>query len=303
MSLINDALRKANKTQKQRRTRGPMGAPVQTVESLKRPAVPLAGIVGAVALLTALVVGVWAFAVWWKARNTAPLAETPDAGAPVQMAAVTDPSPAAPTTESRVERVEGTPLAMETPSAGGVADRPPARPVVDQPKPETPVSSLPATPVAVREAPPKPALAPPSDPARTMPAVPAPATGAPEPPTLSVAPKTGPAPAARPARVPFSAPPPSARVGEEAASASRPREPDFVNLGGAAKEAAPGTEEFPELNLQGIFYRLKNPSVLINRRALYVGDEIAGAKVVEIQRRTVTLEKGGVRRTLSMGGY
>lgn len=81
------------------------------------------------------------------------------------------------------------------------------------------------------------------------------------------------------------------------------REIDFVKLEKAGPTRSEPESGFPELNLQGIFYRLKNPSVMINRRALYVGDEIAGAKVVEIQRRAVIMEKDGRRKTLSMGGF
>lgn len=58
-----------------------------------------------------------------------------------------------------------------------------------------------------------------------------------------------------------------------------------------ATEAIPaGPRPFPELKLQGIYYRLNDPSVMINGKALELGDLIDGAKVVKIDRKEVTLE-------------
>jgi len=48
---------------------------------------------------------------------------------------------------------------------------------------------------------------------------------------------------------------------------------------------------------------MKNPSVMINRRALFVGDKISGVRVAENQRRTVTIEKDGRRKEISMSGF
>ena len=64
MSLINDALKKANQAQKKRPSQGPMGAPLQPVESLKRPPGHSPKIL---AVVGALVVGggsVWSFMAW-----------------------------------------------------------------------------------------------------------------------------------------------------------------------------------------------------------------------------------------------
>lgn len=58
-----------------------------------------------------------------------------------------------------------------------------------------------------------------------------------------------------------------------------------------ASTAVPsGPRPFPELKLQGIYYRLNDPSVMINGKALELGDLIDGAKVVKIDRKEVTLE-------------
>ncbi len=274
-----------------------MGAPVQTVESLKRPASPMTGLVGAVAALTLLGVAVWAFAVWWKARNVPVASQVAVVESPVQMAAASD----VPTAE--VAPAPPEPAVREAMEGKGPETAPPGMEVTaaapaPAPNREVDVSSTPVEPAGV-EVPS--AL---GTPMRTSPV----AAPAPEPPAVAVA---TPAPAvpeiedqgvgtAVPS-VPYSAPTPRARgTGDETAEPAK-RDPDFVNLA-APPAKTEEVDEFPELNLQGIFFRLKNPSVLINSRALYVGDEIGGARVVEIQRRTVTLEMEGVRRTLSMGG-
>lgn len=54
------------------------------------------------------------------------------------------------------------------------------------------------------------------------------------------------------------------------------------------------------LQLQGIFYRLSRPSVLINNRTLFVGDEIEGARVIAITRYGVKLVQGGKTNELTL---
>lgn len=308
MSLINDALRKANKTQKRRAPQGPMGAPVQTVESLKRPGSRLTGVVGSLAALMMLGVAIWAFAIWWKARNAQPLAEGAGGDQPVQMAAAkgapeTDsmnPAEAGnpePDIEARTPKPESVKKDAATegkPVADAVVESVPAEPA----RMETPTALK--TPMRTASAATPPSAEPPPSVVAAKPPV-----AAPSPPVAVAESGAGDFEAvavakAREPVVPYSAPTPSARRDSGKAGAGPRRDPDFVNLGAAKPE--PEAEEFPELSLQGIFFRLKNPSVMINRRALYVGDEIGGAKVVEIRRRTVTLEMNGERRTLSMGG-
>jgi hypothetical protein len=57
---------------------------------------------------------------------------------------------------------------------------------------------------------------------------------------------------------------------------------------------------FPSVRLQGIFYRSKNPSVMINSKSALVGDKIAGAKVVAITRDSVTLDWNGETKVLTL---
>ena len=50
---------------------------------------------------------------------------------------------------------------------------------------------------------------------------------------------------------------------------------------------------FPPVKLQGIVYRLKNPSVLLNGKTLFLGEELDGVTVKKIERTSVTLEFSG----------
>lgn len=69
----------------------------------------------------------------------------------------------------------------------------------------------------------------------------------------------------------------------------------------AAPAAAPATPQpMPELKLQAIVFRMKNPSALINGRHVEVGDDVSGARVAEIQRTTVFVEWQGQRQPLQM---
>lgn len=56
----------------------------------------------------------------------------------------------------------------------------------------------------------------------------------------------------------------------------------------------------PELKLQAIVFRMKNPSALINGRHVEVGDNVSGARVAEIQRTTVVVEWQGKRQSLQI---
>lgn len=56
----------------------------------------------------------------------------------------------------------------------------------------------------------------------------------------------------------------------------------------------------PALKLQGIFYRTRNPSVVINSKTLFLGDAIHHATVVAIDRRSVTLVAGGHTNVLTL---
>lgn len=56
----------------------------------------------------------------------------------------------------------------------------------------------------------------------------------------------------------------------------------------------------PAFQLQGIFYRQLNASALIDGQALFVGDEIGGATVDTIERRSVRLLKDGKSIVLNL---
>ena len=55
-------------------------------------------------------------------------------------------------------------------------------------------------------------------------------------------------------------------------------------VAGEALQPAPVTYQ-----LQSIFYRAKNPSAVINGKTVYVGDRIAGAKVLTIDKDSATI--------------
>ncbi len=60
------------------------------------------------------------------------------------------------------------------------------------------------------------------------------------------------------------------------------------------KPSTPAVEKaFPPVKLQGIAFRIKNPSVLLNGKVLELGDELDGLTVKKIERSSVTLEFGG----------
>lgn len=62
-------------------------------------------------------------------------------------------------------------------------------------------------------------------------------------------------------------------------------------------DAPPAT---PAFKLQGIFYRVKNPSAVINSKTVYVGDIISDAKIKSIDRQTVTLDRDGETSVLTL---
>ena len=62
--------------------------------------------------------------------------------------------------------------------------------------------------------------------------------------------------------------------------------------------AAPA--KFPELQLQAIHYRLKNPSVMLNGKTLRVGENIQGAKIIAIHRYGVELSWRSEKKFLGL---
>ncbi|MCF7765217.1 MAG: hypothetical protein K9N62_16240 [Verrucomicrobia bacterium] len=91
--------------------------------------------------------------------------------------------------------------------------------------------------------------------------------------------------------------------------AARESQPAVVEAVASTETEAPPPEpvfdlqparpvNFPPLKLQGIFFRLHNPSVLINNRTLFIGSKVDGVTVTEIKRTKVVLELGGARKEL-----
>jgi len=62
----------------------------------------------------------------------------------------------------------------------------------------------------------------------------------------------------------------------------------------------PTEPSFPELKLQGIFYRPSNPSAVINSKTVYRGDLIQEAEVTKITRQNVTVVWKGETKVLTL---
>jgi cytoskeletal protein RodZ len=72
-----------------------------------------------------------------------------------------------------------------------------------------------------------------------------------------------------------------------------------------AEKAADAPEEItgqapPNLKLQGIYYRRTNPSAMINGHNAFVGDEVDGARVIQIDRTSVVVEFNGRKQVLHL---
>lgn len=76
--------------------------------------------------------------------------------------------------------------------------------------------------------------------------------------------------------------------------------PGPVVVAQPAAPVAPVPSAFPELKLQGIYYRIDRPSVMINGKTLEIGDFVADAQVIQIDRKEVTVEFAGEQRVLCL---
>lgn len=56
----------------------------------------------------------------------------------------------------------------------------------------------------------------------------------------------------------------------------------------------------PVFKLQGIFYRPSRPSAVINSKTVFVGDRVGQAKVLAIDRESVTLQSDGQTKVLTL---
>jgi hypothetical protein len=57
---------------------------------------------------------------------------------------------------------------------------------------------------------------------------------------------------------------------------------------------------FPPIRIQAIYFRLSGPSAMVNGQTVFVGSEVSGAKVVKIERQSITFEMEGLRKTFDM---
>ncbi len=93
---------------------------------------------------------------------------------------------------------------------------------------------------------------------------------------------------------------PAAKPAPAAANVAVPPLNPVVAPNGKPLVAPAGTNGFPALKVQGIFYRAKNPSAMINGKSLFVGDHVAGATIVAITADSVTVELNGAKKVLTL---
>jgi hypothetical protein len=68
----------------------------------------------------------------------------------------------------------------------------------------------------------------------------------------------------------------------------------------APPSLAASSNNFPQLKVQGVFFRAKNPGALVNSKTVFVGDWIANAKVVEIRPDGITVEFQGRKKVFDL---
>lgn len=125
-------------------------------------------------------------------------------------------------------------------------------------------------------------------------------------PASSSVPQTGESPAVTPApaeslvadALQNPVPPPTTIVPGDPAGVATPSTAPVIAASPLAQPAGP--RPFPELKLQGIYYRLRDPSVMINGQTLEIGDVVENARVIRIERKEVTLELDGQQKVLRL---
>ncbi|HOW64959.1 MAG TPA: hypothetical protein P5186_17645 [Candidatus Paceibacterota bacterium] len=274
MSLINDALKRASQVHKERPAAPQETARLQPAQH--RPPVNVgAWLVGCVVTVLCLC-GI--LFLWSGFRGSS----TPNAQSSLQNPPPAQaPSSAAPPPSQTV--LAQSSLPTQTPSqhppTGSQQSPTPAQAVTQASAPNTSVST------------PQPAVKPtPEIPAASIPAIGTPQSAVP----LAVAPPITPA----------NPPPPSSTVAASPTQASSPNAATTAKSTDKPKNDIKPTSttvspaSFPELKLQGIYFRMSNPSVLINGHNLHVGDAISGVRVVKIERQSVTVEMAGQKKVL-----
>lgn len=237
MSLINDALKRANEQKAKQVTAEELGSTMQIVEARSDDTK-----VWPIALFAILLVG----ALWlgWSGLHSS------SSSTPTAAASPTEVNARGPASENS--------LAANEPAATAEQPATPSNPPAGS---ELAASTAEAPRTA--ELPSNRSISPPEVP-RSLPTAPA-AAGLP--PVVANAPAvTKP----DPALTPPSGPPPAA--------ATPP--------GPAVQKA----NTFPQLTLQGIYYRPARPSAVINSKTVYVGDRVQQAKILAIDRHEVTVQ-------------
>ena len=239
MSLINDALKRA---ESEKRAARPSGPPLQPAESTPaRGTSPL--LLGGIFLLALGAIAI-AAALWFGGRTT-------------QVVQTTSPTTSIPAPASETAKV-----GSAVPADRG--DRPAPVPST---APTTQYKTLPSTLTTVTSTPA--AIAFPIQ--QTTPNT---VTN-----TASFPPKSTPKPVA--------------------ATSSAPT----TTMKSTASVTPPATTATPQakpIRLQSIFYRLKNPTVILNGKTLGVGETVDGIKIVSIQRTSIEIVQNGKYRTLTL---
>ncbi len=268
MSLINDALKRANQAQKQKppeREDRPKLAPLQPVENA-RPGFDWSRLL-LPAVLGVVLMAAGAFLWSWATSRHGSGAVTEAAKAPTEVKPVVAPEPTKP--------------AAETATTGKPVIKISTNVVVRTPPPVTKPVEVASAPSAPSATPPATAVAPPA---------PVAVSKAPEPtPVASSTPAPVQAPVAASAPATTTAvetTPPAATIAPKPTPPSPP--------------PAPPKPEFPQIKIQGIAFRRTNPSVYINGKSWYVGDVVQGAHITKIERLSVFMEFQGETREFSM---
>ncbi len=263
MSLINDALKRAREAERKNKPAGPMGIPVTAapVERLKK-GFPVLSMLLLVALLGGAVV---TLVIWNKPGGEIHVAQASpkqiEEGGAVNSTSIDG-------REAQPEKPEAKdPVEVLSPIVA-VVNEPTTEPLIEQPvlaEVENVFQDMPILP--------KETTTPEAEAAKLR--------------ELMGEKAAGNSKAGEPESTP-------AEVSESPPLFSAPKPP------AVKPEGEPVVAEFPLLKVQGIFYSKSNPSVIIDRQLLRKGDEISGAKVVDIQPQSVTLEFEGQRRTLNL---
>jgi hypothetical protein len=269
MSLINDALKRANQARHKAPVAGPLGVPLQTAEPPRKSALAPAVLIGAGLVLVVGLIGVLVM-LGMRAFEKPP----EPANAPPVQVAVAPPQPPA-----------------QLKSAATPATQP-SQPKVTPPKPAASkaAAALPATtPPGKSDAPTQTTVTnpPPAQPA------PLPVTGKETPVQPPVMPVET-VKVTEPAVPKVVSEPPAAQAKAETVAAP----PVFVPA--ATNPPAPVVRkvDFPDLKVTGIFYSPTRPAALVSGRRVIIGGSVQGAKVTAIARDSVTVEFEGETKVL-----